>query len=109
MIAKTGKDRQAALKERYRTAGLLQRTYWVTPEQEQAIQRLLETDQQRERRERREADERRKAVFLAQLPAIKARLAAGEKPTAVAAWLNEAHGWEGSGAALNGLLRAGSA
>ena len=45
------------------------------------------------------------AIVREWLPAIRERLAAGEKPTAVAAWLSAIADFAGTGATLNGYLR----
>jgi DNA-binding LacI/PurR family transcriptional regulator len=40
---KTVRERQADYKDRMRKAGMKQITVWVTPEQEEAVKRYLET------------------------------------------------------------------
>lgn len=104
MVSKSNKDRQADLKERYRSQGLVQRTYWVTPEQDLQIRLLLETPEARKKREDDEAREQLEQIVKANQAQIQERLNAGDKPTAIAAWLREAFGWKGSGATLNGLI-----
>jgi len=44
-------------------------------------------------------------IVLEWLTSIRERLAAGEKPTAIAAWLSAIAGFVGTGATLNGYLR----
>lgn len=99
-LAKSARERQKELKERRRQAGLLQRTYWVTPEEELAIQALLDSDKMAAKRRRR----RNENIVSEHKKEVRKRLSAGEKPSAIATWLKEQHGFEGTGATLNGIL-----
>lgn len=105
------RDRQAAFKARQKAAGKHQRTWWVTPEQEVAIQKMIDSPQLAARRQaaRERAiwqarSERNRAIVEAHKKEIIRRQKGGEKQTAIAKWLVEQFAFEGNGATLNNFL-----
>lgn len=104
----TNRERQKAFKARQRELGLVQRTYWVTKEQDEAIVAMLANPKAVSRIEKRKRDDVRdknQSIVNKHVAEIRRRRKAGEKPTAIAAWLTSAHGFKGNGATLNGLIR----
>ena len=40
----SARDRQAAFRQRMKQSGMLQRTYWVTPDQDRRIREMLDAE-----------------------------------------------------------------
>lgn len=107
-LAVSSRDRQAAFKARQKALGKHQRTWWVTPEQEVAIQKMIDSPQLAARRERaaaRAIHESNRLIAEAQSKEIIRRQKAGETQTAIAKWLSTRHGFKGNGATLNNFVK----
>ena len=117
----TNTERQATFKAKMRQAGKKQITVWIDPAQQAAItaylagtEKLLVTMPQpgidhprkiRKKRDQREAWQiRNDEVWEAYRTEVTQRYATGQKPSAIAAWLNTL-GFVGSGATLNGYIK----
>jgi hypothetical protein len=122
----TNAQRQAAFKARKRQAGKKQIAIWVDPQQEAAITAFLAgaaslpvTSEpsrpgrpirlpaaSRKKRGTREPWQiRNDELWETHHADIRARRAAGQKPSEIAAWLNTL-GFTGSGGTLNGYLNS---
>lgn len=128
-MAMTNAEKQAALRARRTRAGLVLFQAWVTPEQAARLKAVIDNQAQTAtapqstatamngpaptgsavapRRRRRKEDPvtaNNRSLILQHQAEIFARLRAGEKPTALAAWLQQ-FGFVGSGATFNGFWR----
>ncbi|GAB1720383.1 MAG: hypothetical protein NTAFB09_21140 [Nitrosospira sp.] len=125
----TNAQRQAAFKARMRQAGKKQIAIWVDPQQEAAITAFLAgatplpvtpepsrpgrpirlpvaSRNPRKKRDTREPWQiRNDELWETHHADIRARRAAGQKPSEIAAWLNTL-GFTGSGGTLNGYLNS---
>ncbi|MDQ3565043.1 MAG: hypothetical protein M3436_13185 [Pseudomonadota bacterium] len=112
-MALSAAERQANRRAKLRGLGNVLVHVWVTPKHAERIKALLDGDVTHHapapsRRKRRKLDpvqEKNREIFEARQVEIRARIKAGEKPSAIAAWLNTL-GFVGTGATLNGFLRS---
>lgn len=117
----TNAERQSVYKAKMRSSGKRQIAIWVDPAQHAAIMAFLSgtgklrvTPPQskavhppklKKKRDRREAWQiKNDELWEMHRAAIKQRHAAGQKPSAIAIWLNTL-GFTGSGATLNGYIK----
>ena len=85
---------------------------WVTQAQAERIRAVLgavtypaPAPSRRKRRKLDPVQEKNREIFEARQAEIRARLAAGEKPTQIAGWLHTL-GFVGTGATVNGFFNA---
>lgn len=116
-------ERQARRREKLKAKGKTLFQAWVTPAQAARIRALLEgagvtyhapaqpvtyhAPAPPRRKRRRPIDpvrEQNRALFEAHEIEIRRRLASGQKPSRIVAWLNDL-GFIGTGATLNGFLK----
>lgn len=105
-------ERQAKRRAKLKTKGKVLFQAWVTQAQAKRIKALLDgavtyhapAPSRRKRRKLDPVAESNREIFKARQAEIRARLATGEKPTQIAAWL-ASFGFHGSGATLNGFLK----
>ena len=113
-MAFSAAERQAKRRAKLKTKGKVLFQAWVTKAQATRIRVMLASvtyhapppaPSRRKRRKPDPVQEKNREVFEARQAEIRSRLAAGEKPNQIAAWLNT-FGFIGTGATVNGFCNA---